>query len=107
MASILKNHMKGRDNMRLISNAKHGEPVESGSIFRAEIGTMTISIHRYRGCEGWFLSCRDLGIDSRELKSQGLMQAVKESRKILKNIADEMQENINTFCNSDIVIARY
>lgn len=93
--------------MRLISNAKHGEPVENGSIFRAEIGTMTISIHRYKDCEGWFLSCRDMGIDTRELKSKGLMQAVMESREILKNVADEIQENINKFCNSEIEIARY
>lgn len=93
--------------MRLISNAKYGEPVESGSIYRAEIGGMTISIHRYNGFEGWFLSCRNLGIETMELKSEGLIQAVKESREILKKTVDKMQENINVFCNSKIEIARY
>ena len=49
----------------------------------------------------------DIGRVAAQANGAALMQAVKESRKILKNIADEMQENINTFCNSDIVIARY
>lgn len=84
-----------------------------GSQWRAEafsgqkLGGMTISIHRYNGLEGWFLSCRDLGIETMELKSEGLIQAVKESREILKKTVDKMQENINVFCNSKIEIARY
>ena len=93
--------------MKLISNAKFTEPVENGSIFRAKAGTTEITVHRYRGCEGWFLTCRNLGIEARELKSEGLMQAVKESGEILKRTVDRMQKNINTFCDSDIEIARY
>lgn len=38
--------------MKLISNAKFGQPVESGSVFQTKIGTIQISIHRYKGCEG-------------------------------------------------------
>lgn len=53
--------------MKLISNAKMGQPVESGSVFQTKIGTIQISIHRYKGCEGWFLTCRDLGIETMEL----------------------------------------
>ena len=26
-----------------------------------------ILVHRYTGCDGWFLTCRDLGLDTREL----------------------------------------
>lgn len=93
--------------MKLISNAKFGQPVESGSIFRTKAGTMEITIHRYIGCEGWFLTCNDLGIKATELKSEGLMQAVRESGEILKKTIDKMQKNINTFCDSKIEIARY
>ena len=93
--------------MKLISNAKMGQPVESGSVFQTKIGTIQISIHRYKGCEGWFLTCRDLGIETMELKSEGLMSEVNESREILKKTVDKIQKNINTFCDSKIEIARY
>lgn len=93
--------------MKLISNAKFGQPVESGSIFRTKAGTMEITIHRYRDCEGWFLTCHDLGIEATELKSEGLMQAVRESGEIIKKTIDKMQKNINTFCDSKIEISRY
>lgn len=93
--------------MKLISNAKFGQPVESGSVFQTKIGTIQISIHRYRGCEGWFLTCRDLGIETMELKSEGLMSAVDESREILKKTVDKIQKNINMFCDSKIEIVRH
>lgn len=92
--------------MKLISNAKYGQPVESGSIFRAKAGTMEITIHKYMGCEGWFLTCHDLGIEAMELKSESLIQATKESGEILKKTIAKIQKNIEKFCDSKVEIAR-
>lgn len=53
------------------------------------------------------MTCRDLGIETMELKSEGLMSAVDESREILKKTVDKIQKNINMFCDSKIEIVRY
>jgi len=93
--------------MKFISNAKLGQPVESGTIFQGNTGGMTIAIHKKIHCEGWFLTCHNLGIKDRPLKKQSLMAAIKESREILKMTIDDMQRNINMFCGTAIEISRY
>lgn len=96
-----------KKNIKLISNAKFGEPVESGTIFHAKIGIMYVTIHRYAGCEGWFLSCPDLRIEARELKSKGLLQATREAGDILKNRIENLKRDIDVFCGTAIEISRY
>lgn len=96
-----------RKKIKLISNAKYGEPVESGTIFRVKVGTMNVTIDRYVGCEGWFLSCPDLRIETKGLKSKGLLQATREAGDILKNRIENLKCDINVFCGTAIEISRY
>ena len=46
--------------MELISNAKFGQPVESGSVFDVKGNNLGISIHKIHGLDGWFLNCRKI-----------------------------------------------
>ena len=47
--------------MKLISNAKCGTPVESGTVFTIKDYGFNISIHKIHGCgDTWYLTCREL-----------------------------------------------
>ncbi len=94
------------DKMKFRSNARYGKPVESGTIYEGKIGKLRISVHRIIYCEGWFLSCPDLGISQMQLKSDTLMSAIEESKEALKKVADKLAEDVNAFCKSDIEISR-
>lgn len=87
--------------MKLISNAKYDVPVESGTIYTANVNNMTVCIHKIIGLEGWFLNCDKLGIMDKELKSQDLFACVRESRNIMKAKLKEMTENVELFCIDD------
>ena len=93
--------------MKFKSNAKYGQPVESGSIYEGRIGNLTISIHHIYGGKEWFLSCHSLGISQRLLESAELMDAVNEAKGILKKKADDLQKDVNSFCKEEIEISRY
>lgn len=93
--------------MKFKSNAKYNEPVESGTIFEGEIGRMRISVHRIVHCEGWYLSCPSLGISRRELKSDTLVGAIKESKEVLKNVIEDLKKDVDSFCESDIEMSKY
>lgn len=94
--------------MKFKSNAKYGQPVESGSIYEGRIGNLTISVHHhiYYG-EAWLLSCRELNISQKELKSEGLMSAINEAKEVLKKTVEDLQKDVNTFCEESIEISRY
>lgn len=93
--------------MKFKSNAKRGKPLDSGTIFSGEIGSMRISVHRIIHCEGWYLSCPTLGISQRGLKSDDLSNAIEESKEVLKNVIEDLKEDVDSFCESEIEISRY
>lgn len=49
--------------MKYISNAKYGEPVETGTIYRGDNKRLDICVHTLCGCgETLYMNCRTLGI---------------------------------------------
>lgn len=94
--------------MKFKSNAKYGQPVESGSIYEGRIGNLTISVHHHiHYGETWLLSCHKLNISQRELKSETLIGAIEESKEVLKREIEILQKNVNDFCEESIEISRY
>lgn len=92
--------------MEFKSNAKYGEPVESGTIYECRIGKLRVSVHRIIHCEGWYLSCPNVRISQMKLKSVSLMEAIKESKEVLKAVVDKLSEDVKAFCNASIEISR-
>ena len=93
--------------MKFTSNAKYGQPVESGSIYEGRIGNLIITVHHIYGGEDWFLSCHSLNISQKHLESEILIGAIKESKEILKSVIDSLQKDVNDFCEESIEISRY
>lgn len=84
--------------MKLISNAKFGEPVESGTVFRTIDNGIDICIHKICGCgDAWYLNCNELGIDNLQLKSENLFRCVDEAKEILKQKLELLNERFNNF----------
>lgn len=92
--------------MKFVSNAKYGEPVESGTIYEGKIGKLRVSVHRIIHCEGWYLSCADVRISQMRLKSDTLMGAIKESKEVLKSVVDKLSEDVKAFCDAKIEVSR-
>lgn len=95
--------------MKLISNAKFGEPVESGTIFRTQGHGIDICIHKICGCgDTWYLNCNELGIEKLRLKSENLFRCVDEAKEILKKQLELLNERFNNFYeDNDVKILRY
>lgn len=93
--------------MKFKSNAKYGQPVESGSIYEGKIGNLFISIHHIYNGEEWYVSCHDLNIKQRELESKDLISAINEAKEVLKKKVDDLQKDVNAFCEESIEISRY
>lgn len=95
--------------MKLISNSKFGEPVESGTIFRTQDHGINICIHKICGCgDAWYLNCNELGIDNLQLKSENLFRCVDEAKEILKQQLELLNERFNNFYeDNDVKILRY
>lgn len=93
--------------MKFKSNAKYGKPVESGSIYEGRIGNLTISVHHIYNGKEWYLSCNDLNIIQRPLKSEGLISAINEAKKVMKKTVEYLQKDVNAFCEESIEISRY
>lgn len=95
-----------RGNMKFRSNAKYGEPAETGTIYKAEIGNLRVSIHRIIHCDGWYLSCADICIIQMKLNSNTLMGAIDESKEILKEVTNKICEDVKAFCEADIEVSK-
>ena len=93
--------------MKFISNAKYGEPVESGTIFRTRISGTDIVIHRIFQIEGWYLSCERLQIKDEKLKSETLTSAIKEVKNVLKNKIDYLNNVVDSYDPNGFEISRY
>ena len=95
--------------MKPISNAKFGEPGESGTGFRTQSHGIYICIHKICGCgDAWYLNCNELGIDNLQLKSENLFRCVDEAKEILKKQLELLNERFNNFYeDNDVKILRY
>ena len=95
--------------MKLISNAKYGEPVENGTVFRIKDNGFNISIHKIHGCgDTWYLDCSELGIDNLPLANRNLLGCVKDAKEIIKNRLDTLNVRFNSlYEDTDIEISRY
>lgn len=88
------------------SNAKYGEPVESGTIYEGKIGKLRVSVHRIIHCEGWYLSCADVRISQMRLKSDTLIGAIEESKEVLKSVVNKLSEDVKAFYDAKIEVSR-
>ena len=95
--------------MKLISNAKSGEPVESGTIFRIKENGFNICIHKIVGCgDAYYLNCAELGIDDLPLKNRNLFGCVKDAKEIIKNKLETLNARFHSlYEDEEIEISRY
>lgn len=95
--------------MKLVSNAKYGEPVESGTIFRIRENGFNICIHKIIGCDdAWYLNCAELGIDDLPLKNRNLFGCVKDAKEIIKNKLETLNARFHSlYEDEEIEISRY
>lgn len=93
--------------MKFISNVKGCEDPTKGTIFSAEIDGMTISVHKLVLTDGWFLSCNLLGISCQKLESEEILDAIQESKQILKEKVDCLQKTVDVFSKESVEISKY
>ena len=94
--------------MKYISNAKYGEPVESGTIYRSDNKILDICVHTLCGCgETLYMNCMALGIMNRKLNSTSVITAINEAQYLAKQELDLLSKKLNTILNSEIEISRY
>ena len=93
--------------MKYISNAKYGEPVESGTIYRSD-SRLDICVHKLHGCgETLYMNCRALDIVDRRLSSTSVIAAINEAQSLVKRELDLISKEMNTILNSEIEISRH
>lgn len=93
--------------MKYISNAKYGEPVESGTIYKSD-SRLDICVHTICGCgETLYMNCRALDIVDRRLSSTSVIAAINEAQSLAKRELDLISKEMNTILNSEIEISRY
>lgn len=94
--------------MEDISNAKYGEPVETGTIYRGDNKRLGICVHTLCGCgETLYMNCRKLCIVDRKLNSTSIMSAISEAQLLVKRELDLLSKELNSILNSEIEISRY
>ncbi len=94
--------------MKYISNAKYGDPVETGTIYRGDNKRLGICVHTLCGCgETLYMNCKALNIYDRELNSTSVISAINEAQELVKSELDLLCKEMNTISNSEIEISRY
>nr|DAJ51657.1 MAG TPA: hypothetical protein [Bacteriophage sp.] len=94
--------------MKYISNAKYGEPVEAGTIYRSDSKRLDICVHTLCGCGGTlYMNCQALGIMDKRLNSTSVIGAINEAQSLVKRELDLLSKELNSILNSDIEISRY
>lgn len=73
--------------MKYISNAKYGELVETGTIYRGDN--------------------KRLNIRDRKLNSTSVIAAINEAQSLVKQELDLLSKELNTILNSEVEISRY
>lgn len=96
------------ENMKYISNAKYGEPVETGTIYRGDNKRLDICVHTLYGCgETLYMNCKALGIINQKLKSTSVITAINEAQLLVKQEIDLLSKEFDAILNSKIEISRY
>ncbi len=94
--------------MKYISNAKYGEPVETGTIYRGGNKRLDICVHTLRGCgETLYMNCQALDIMDRKLNSTSVITAINEAQLLVKQELDLLSKEFDAILNSKIEISRY
>lgn len=94
--------------MKYISNAKYGEPVETGTIYRGDNKRLDICVHTLCGCgETLYMNCQTLDIMNRKLNSTSLITAINEAQSLVKQKLDLLSKELNSILNSEIEISKY
>lgn len=94
--------------MKYISNAKYGEPVETGTIYRGDNKILDICVHTLCGCgETLYMNCKALNIYDIKLNSTSVIAAINEAQLLVKQELDLLRKELNSILNSDIEISRY
>ena len=94
--------------MKYISNAKYGEPVETGTIYRGDNKILGICVHELRGCgETLYMNCEALNIYDIKLNSTSVIDAINEAQSLVKRELDLLSKEVNSILNSEIEISRY
>lgn len=95
-------------NMKYISNAKYGEPVETGTIYSGDNKRLDICVHTLCGCgETLYMNCKALNIRDRKLNSASLIAAINEAQSLVKQELDLLSNELNAILNGEIEISRY
>lgn len=82
--------------MKFRSNARYGEPPESGTIFELKDNGLRIKIHRIIHIDGtWFLSCAPLGFSQYDLHEDDFNNAVGKAKDI---IGQEIRRLNDEYC---------
>lgn len=93
--------------MKYISNAKYGEPVETGTIYRSNSERLVICVHTLCGCgETLYMNCQALDIMDRRLNSTSVIAAINEAQSLVKHELDLLSKELNSILNSEIEISR-
>lgn len=94
--------------MKYISNAKYGEPVETGTIYRGNNKRLDICVHTLCGCgETLYMNCRALDIVDKRLDSTSVIAAINKAQSLVKQELDLLSKELNAILNSEIEISRY
>lgn len=94
--------------MKYIRNAKYGEPVETGTIYRGDNKKLDICVHTLCGCgETLYMNCRALGIVDKRLNSTSVIAAINEAQSLVKQELDLLSKEFNLILNSEIEISRH
>ena len=83
--------------MKWKSNAKYNVSAHLGTSFASEVGD--VIIHRIHHLDGWYLTCRDLGIESLKLDATSFEDATATARKAVADRLIELTGMYNTFLN--------
>ena len=95
--------------MEWISNAKSNQELTEGTVFKLK-GRTDICIHNIHGLGNeFFLTCRHLGVESRDLKTENFNVAVENTKVIVQHKLKVLSELYADFIEgeSDNVFVRY
>lgn len=96
------------EDMKYISNAKYGEPVETGTIYRGDNKKLDICVHTLCGCgETLYMNCRALDIVDKRLDSTSVIAAINEAQSLVKQKLDLLSKELNSILNSEVEISRH
>lgn len=94
--------------MKYISNAKYGEPVETGTIYRGNNKRLDICVHTLCGCgETLYMNCQALDIVDKRLDSTSVIAAINEAQSLVKQKLDLLSKELNSILSSEIEISRH